>query len=64
MAKRILSEQAVIEIREAAALRWSLSNKLLAAKYGVAPDTIKNVIHNEICKRSERRRLERAKASA
>lgn len=59
MAKSILSLQDKMQILGAAEMRKQLSNKHLALKYGVAPDTIKNIIHNEVCKRRARRKRSR-----
>ena len=59
MAKRILTDEQVAEIKAAGALRLTLSNKHLALRFGVSPHHIKNVIHNEVCKRRKRRERER-----
>ena len=59
VAKSILTLQDKMQILGAAEMRKQLSNKHLAAKFGVAPDTIKNVIHNEVCKRRARRKRSR-----
>ena len=61
MAKSILTAEQKAAIREAAALRLSLSNKHLALRFGVAPDTVKNVIHNEVCRRRKQRERERSR---
>jgi len=59
VAKRILTAEQVAEIKAAGALRLTLSNKHLALRFGVSPDHIKNVIHNEVCRRRKQRERER-----
>jgi len=59
VAKRILTAEQVAEIKAAGALRLTLSNKHLALRFGVSPDHIKNVIHNEACRRRKQRKRER-----
>jgi hypothetical protein len=59
MANRILTADQVAEIKAAGALRLTLSNKHLALRFGVSPDHIKNVIHNEVCRRRKQRERER-----
>jgi len=61
MAKTILSAQDRLEIIAAGDARKQLTNKHLGQRYGVSPDTIKNIIHNEVCKRRIRRNIESAK---
>jgi len=61
MAKTILSAQDRLEIIAAGETRKQLTNKHLAKHYGVSPDTIKNIIHNEVCKRRVRRKIESAR---
>lgn len=61
MARNILSAQDRLEIIAAGEARKKLTNKCLGQRYGVSPDTIKNIIHNEVCKRRIRRQLESAR---
>ena len=61
--KRILPVDAIVELKAAAALRRTLTNKALARKFAVSPCTIRNVLNEAGYKRSlARRRQKRANA--
>ena len=59
MGKRILPPDAIVELRAAAQLRRTLTNKALARKYNVSPCTIRNVLNEDSYKRKLARRRKR-----
>jgi len=62
---KILSADAIAEIKAAAVLRRTLCNKALAIKYGCAPATIKHAINDGYYKKKlARKRVAERKANA
>jgi DeoR/GlpR family transcriptional regulator of sugar metabolism len=61
---KILTPEAIAEIKAIAELRRTLSDKMLGRRFGVSPSTIRNTIHDETYQRKLRRKRKATEARA